>query len=78
MPTPETDTELLISHKNELVKQYIEYDGSDRVSKVYTAHIKVKDGEACMVTEYVYVGTSTRIEKRRESYGTWVAATMEI
>lgn len=79
MATPTTSTELLKSHKEELVKQFIELDPEGRPSKVYTAPVHIKDGEACLVTEYEYQNpTSTIIIKRREGYGTWVAATMEI
>lgn len=71
MATPTTTTELLKSHEKELVKQYIAYDASQRVEYIYTAVKDAPNGAACMVTQYVYDGTSTRILKRKEYYGTW-------
>jgi len=71
MATPKTKTELLKSHENELVKQYIAYDGSNRSEYVYTAVDTAAHGDSCLVTQYEYDGTSTRIVKRLEYYGTW-------
>ena len=38
----------------ELVKQYITYDGSDRVEYVYTAHTDAAHGTPCTRTQYEY------------------------
>lgn len=79
MATPTTQTELLKSHAKELVKQYIELDGQDRAWKVYTAVADAANGDACFVTQYEYKDlASTQIIKRKEYYGTWVTATMDI
>jgi hypothetical protein len=55
----------------ELVKQYVEYDASDRTEYVYTAHTDAADGTPCTVTQYVYDGVSSRVIKRKESNATW-------
>ena len=55
-------------------KMYITYDGSSRMSTVYTAHANAVDGEGCLLTTYTYVGASTRIEKMRETVDSWAAA----
>ena len=79
MATPTTSTELLKSHGEELVKQFIELDGQERPWKVYTAKETEIDGGACVVTEYEYKDiASTVIIKRKEYYGNWVTATMDI
>ena len=70
----ENDRELLITHREELVKQYIALDGSGRASKVYTAQTHTDDGGKCIITEYEYSGNSTTIIKRKEYYGTWSSA----
>lgn len=75
MATPTTKTELLKTHANELVKQYIEYDGSNRVWKVYTAYTDAPDGAPCEVTEYIYTGpATTTIKARKEGHATWDSA----
>ena len=72
MATPTTETELLKTHSSELVKQYIELDGQQRPSKVYTASRNAVDGSPCEVTEYVYQSpTSTQIKGRKEGYSVW-------
>jgi hypothetical protein len=75
MSKPTTKTELLKTHAAELVKQFIEYDGADRPSKVYTAMSGAKHGEPCEVTEYIYRGpVTTQIQARKEGYATWDSA----
>lgn len=72
MATPKTKTELLKSHAKELVKQYIEFDGGGRTSKVYTAYTDAVHGAPCEVTEYIYTGPATTIVKaRKEGHATW-------
>ena len=72
MATSKTD--LLTTHKNELVKQYVEFDGSNRISKVYTAYTDATHGAPCEVTEYIYVGVSTTLRARKEGRGVWDSA----
>jgi hypothetical protein len=75
MATPKTKTELLKSHANELVKQYIEFDGQGRSSKVYTAYTDAVHGAPCEVTEYIYNSpTSTVVKARKEGYAAWDSA----
>ena len=64
----------LKTQAKELVKQYIEYDGSDRPEYVYTAYRDAKNGDPCEVTRYTYVTGTSRVEKRLESLGTWSSA----
>jgi len=72
MATPTTKTELLKSHSQELVKQHIEYDGQNRVSKVYTAYSDAIDGGPCEVTEYIYTSpVSTLLLGRKEGHAEW-------
>ena len=75
MATPKTKTELLTTHSNELVKQYVEFDGQNRISKVYTAYTDAVDGAPCEVTEYIYTTVnSTTMKARKEGYSTWDSA----
>ena len=62
---------MLKSHANELVKQYLAYDGSNRMEYVYTAYPTAIHGDPCVRTQYVYNGASTRITKMAETQGTW-------
>jgi hypothetical protein len=55
------------------VKQYIVYDGSGRMTDVYTAHTNAITGTPCTRTRYSYDGTSSRVEKRKEQDATWDA-----
>jgi hypothetical protein len=59
------------THSSECIKQYIEYDGSDRMEYVYEARANAQDGEKCLKTQYVYDGATTRITKMKETETTW-------
>lgn len=61
----------LQTEAHEMVKQYLVYDGSGRVTDVYTAHTDAVDGTPCSRTRYSYDGVSSRIEKRKEQDATW-------
>lgn len=63
--------QMLKGHQEGPVKTYIEYDVQDRVDKVYTAAVGVPNGGPCYVTQYGYVGTTTRVQFMREDTGTW-------
>ncbi len=63
---------ILKSHAKELVKQFITYDGLDRPEFVYTAYVDTPNNGPCEVTQYVYVGNTSRVEKRRETIGVWL------
>jgi hypothetical protein len=68
------DTAHLKTNRNELVKQYIVYDGNGRMTDVYEARNDAEDGTPCLRTQYTYDGASSRIEKRLETLDTWLAA----
>lgn len=70
----DSKTDLLTSQKHGLVKSYIEYDGFNRMSKIYTGGTDIAHGTPCTLTEYVYDGASVRITKRKESKATWDSA----
>jgi hypothetical protein len=61
------------THAKELVKQYLVYDGSDRLTDVYTAPKEAVTGTPCQLTRYAYVGVTSRILKRLETTATWDA-----
>jgi hypothetical protein len=70
-----TMTEQLLSQSKSLVKQYIEFDGASRPSKVYTAPTSAINGTPCTVTEYIYTSpTSTLVKARKEAHSTWQIA----
>ena len=81
MPTPNKDqvTSMLNSLKNELKKEFVLLDGSDRAIEVYQAPLHTGDGEFCLKTTLEYKdASSTIVIKSKEEIGTWVTATMEI
>jgi hypothetical protein len=79
MPEPTTKTELLKAYLSELTKEYVELDAQSRPFRIYQADTDAVDGASCIVTEFEYLNaTSSIVTKRRESYGTWVSATMDI
>jgi hypothetical protein len=65
-------TELLIVAGKELIKQYQLVDGLGRISKLYTAPHWAVQGDPCLVTEFLYVDTSSATLKgKTEGYSTW-------
>lgn len=75
MANEATLTEQLLSQSKTLVKQYIEFDGNGRPTKVYTAPTNAKGNIPCTVTEYIYVSpTSTLVKARKEGHSVWQAA----
>lgn len=67
-------TELITSLRFELKKEFLVYDLQDRVIDIYQAHINASNGTPCLRTTYEYVGTSTRVEKMKETADVWSAA----
>lgn len=67
-------SELVAQGKNEYIKEFYVYDGSDRLISLYQARNNANDGEPALLTEYTYVGATAVIEKMRESQSTWSAA----
>lgn len=74
MATPETKTELLKSHLNELTKTHIELDGSGRDEYIYIASADAANGAACIVTRLSYNGLTSKIIFAKEYYSTWNSA----
>lgn len=71
MAIPLSKTELLKSQAQELVKSYTTYDAYNRPEYFYVAQADAVHGASCIVTQYTYDGTTSRMIKRRESYTTW-------
>lgn len=69
--------EFLQAIRNEPLKMYRLYDGSNRVSMQYETLTHISVGGPCMKTEYVYDGASNRILKMEETIDTWTLS-MEI
>jgi hypothetical protein len=70
---------MLNSLKNELKKEFILLDASDRAIEVYQAPLHSADGDFCLKTTLEYKdAASTIVIKSKEEIGTWVTATMEI
>jgi len=81
MPTPEEANvaSMLTSLKNELKKEFVLLDGSDRAIEIYQAPLHIEDQGLCLKTTLVYKdASSTIVIKSKETIGTWVAATMEV
>ena len=66
------------THSVENIKQYLAYDGSSRLEYVYEARANAANNDPCLVTQYVYSGSTTRVIKMKETVGVWVSATMDI
>lgn len=58
-------------HQKEAVKQYIVYDGLDRMEYHYVATVDADHGDKCLGTQYAYDGTSGRVVKVKEFITTW-------
>lgn len=67
-------TDFVIPHQKEAVKQYITYDGLNRMEFVYVAIAHAEDGALCLKTQYEYDGTSGRVTKMKESLDNWDSA----
>lgn len=65
------DTGHLKTNQHEMIKSYITYDGSDRMSVVYEARADAVANTPCMKTTYTYVSTSSRVEKMKEETAVW-------
>lgn len=64
-------TDFISSHHREAVKQWIVYDGLNRMVTVFIALTDAPHGAKCGRTDYAYVGNSTRIQASKESIDTW-------
>lgn len=63
--------EHLRTGEKEYIKQYITYDGSNRMQYVYEARANAAHGDPCLLTTYAYDGSSNRVQKMLESASTW-------
>ncbi len=70
----QSPTDYLDTHQHEATKEYIEYDVDGRMIATYVASYAANDGEPCLKTTYAYDGSSTRIQKRKESLDVWDSA----
>jgi hypothetical protein len=61
-------------HSLEAVKQYIVYDGSNRMTTHYVAASDTLHGGDCLRTDYSYVGATVRIQASKETLDTWDSA----
>ncbi len=72
MALPTTKTELLLITEKELIKQYQLLDGLGRPFKLYTAPHWAKNGDPCIVTEFIYVDLITSTLKgKQDGYSLW-------
>lgn len=68
-------TDNLKTQAHELVKQFVIYDGNNRITSVYTAPAAAVDGTPCTLVTYAYLTpTSSLVEKMREANSTWSSA----
>lgn len=72
-----TDSAHITTGTKERIKQYIVYTGSN-MTTVYEARADAESGATCLVTTYTYVVGTNRVEKMKETVGTWISATMDI
>ena len=70
----QNDTGNLITQANEIVKQHIEYDGTNRTEYVYTVRADATNGSPCSVVRYSYDGLSARVVFMKEYTSTWNSA----
>lgn len=62
---------MFLTLQNEIAKEFVEFDGLNRVSKIYVATSDSIDGDRCLVKEFIYYGISTVVRGRIEGYGFW-------
>ena len=72
--TTTDNTGHITTNSREIIKSYITYDGSDRMSVVYEARSGALNDEPCLKTTYTYVTGTTRVEKMKEETALWSSA----
>lgn len=72
--TQNRPSDFIPTQTQEAVKAHFEYDSLNRLSKSYSANFYAQNGEPCLVTEYQYVGSSTRVANMKEHEGVWNSA----
>lgn len=68
-----SNKDMIKSLKHEALKEFREYDGLSRPIAVYQANTDADNGDMCLKTEYTYVLTSNRIEKKKETLTAWLS-----
>lgn len=68
------DSGHLLTQAHELVKQHIEYDGSNRVEYIYTVRADAANGTPCSVVRYSYNGLTTDVVFMKEYTSSWNSA----
>lgn len=63
--------DIITKLRSETMKEYREYDGSNRLIALYQAHSREKNGGMCLLTEYSYYAGSSRERFKRESIASW-------
>ena len=71
MANKQSVREFLTAIRQEPVKMFRAYDGSNRLMLQYEAVTHAVSGDPCMKTEYTYDGTSSRVLKLKESVDVW-------
>jgi exosome complex RNA-binding protein Rrp42 (RNase PH superfamily) len=64
----------LKSTVNEMFKAKNIYDVTDRLIERYEAPFDAKDGDPCLKTTIVYVGTTRAVDAQKEEEATWNSA----
>lgn len=65
-------TQGLRTQREELMKQYLVYDGNGRVVTIYSCGYRTPDQGACTRVDYEYASpTSTNVIKMRETNDVW-------
>jgi hypothetical protein len=62
---------LLQAFGKEGIKTKSFYDGSNRLTSRYEAFANADNGSPCLKTEYTYNGTTTTVDKSKESVAVW-------
>lgn len=64
----------LKTQANELVKQYVTYDGQGRTEYVYTVRADAANGTPCSVVRYSYQGLTANVVYMKEFTDVWQSA----
>jgi hypothetical protein len=66
--------EIINTLQKEAMKEYYEYDGNNRVVRLWQAATDTPHGGACLYTQYSYVADSSNREKMKEAVVAWDSA----
>lgn len=71
----DSNSEILKSLDRQQLKQHIVHDSQQRVQFVFEAPVDARNGDPCLVTEYVYINsTETIVISRQERQYRWKSA----